>query len=909
MGLFPFAASDVLRNRRRTISAILGVFLAVTFVSGTFIAVDSSARATLDAALAGIPGDFSLYVQVRDGAAFDYTLLRTALLDSAGVIDASLYRFLPVYEVRNVDNVTWSTTVLGIDPGHLPSSLRQAEIMGSSDLTLGSIGLTRGLASGLGIGLGDPVILVATHYNETFDLVRTETTLNATAILDLRRDSSGGIFSYPYFQSFGLVHLRDADEVLRRLNATETYFQISGEVWIDRTSYVNPYDLEGTERSLARIQRRLEAIVGPGNFVSNNLIDRLRTFQAQLSGQRLLYLVLSAPVLLLGVYLGAVGVDLSHAERRRELAVLRTRGATKGQVVGFLIVEAIVGGLIAAILGLAAGIGLSRLLLGAVATASTDPGYEAFALTTDTVIAVALLSILLMILVSYRSARRTATLPIIETLRYYAKGETRIQYRPKVDIALVTIGVADYALVWYSRGQPFSLLMFLLGVLPFLLLPVVPIMLVVGGTRLLTRMTARVYDLFARASKPFTKDLYYVIRRNLQRNPRRSSNVAIIIALGLAFGLFTFTIVASQQGFEERQIRARVGADMSVDPADVNDATFATNLSSIDGIAGVAAVVQLTSVTALYCCPNAYALDPASYFAVAQPEWWYFLDGGATAARAVVETPGQILVSRSFYNDAFLEVGDVLRMSKSTYSDQGNFTGTIELNVTVGGVVRYLPGVGFGYGEPAIYGSSQTFQSFLAAQESDYYRASPRYLVDLVPGADWRAVKADILELTPFVVVTQEEIERFSANPFFLAIRGFVSMETAFIVVILTVGLGLVLYAASLERDVEFAGMIARGASGWQTATVLMGEAFVIMLVGLAVGAGVGLATSYFTTQLFFVGPPGFGEPPVPFLFVFPWEAAALVGLGCAAMMLAALLVSARIARLNVAKVLKMRGG
>ena len=115
MGLFPFAASDVLRNRRRTISAILGVFLAVTFVSGTFIAIDSSARATLDASLAGIQGDFSVYAQVSGGT-FDYTILRTALLDSAGVIDVSLFRYMPVYQLETVGNVTWGATVLGIDP-------------------------------------------------------------------------------------------------------------------------------------------------------------------------------------------------------------------------------------------------------------------------------------------------------------------------------------------------------------------------------------------------------------------------------------------------------------------------------------------------------------------------------------------------------------------------------------------------------------------------------------------------------------------------------------------------------------------------------------------------------------------------------------------------------------------------
>ncbi len=76
-----------MRNRRRTVSSILGVLLAVTFVAGTFIAIDSSARATLDATLAGIPGDLSFYL---NDASVNYSLLRSEIASVAGVIDASV---------------------------------------------------------------------------------------------------------------------------------------------------------------------------------------------------------------------------------------------------------------------------------------------------------------------------------------------------------------------------------------------------------------------------------------------------------------------------------------------------------------------------------------------------------------------------------------------------------------------------------------------------------------------------------------------------------------------------------------------------------------------------------------------------------------------------------------------------
>src|SRR2546430_15156058 len=96
--------------------------------------------------------------------------------------------------------------------------------------------------------------------------------------------------------------------------------------------------------------------------------------------------------------------------------------------------------------------------------------------------------------VAYRSAKRTAGLPIIETLRYYAPGETKIQYSPRLDVVLVSVGLLDYFLVWWRGRPPTNLLTFLMGAVLLLLLPFVPLMLVVRSTLLLTRATGKVYD-------------------------------------------------------------------------------------------------------------------------------------------------------------------------------------------------------------------------------------------------------------------------------------------------------------------------------------------------------------------------------------------------------------------------------
>jgi len=127
----------------------------------------------------------------------------------------------------------------------------------------------------------------------------------------------------------------------------------------------------------------------------------------------------------------------------------------------------------------------------------------------------------------------------------------------------------------------------------------------------------------------------------------------------------------------------------------------------------------------------------------------------------------------------------------------------------------------------------------------------------------------------------------------------------AFMVVILTAGLGLILFEATLEREVEFASIRARGASGWQTAGLLIGEASSIMLVGLVVGAGVGVLSAYLSTTL----GSGSGESLVPQFLIIPVVSLLLLAAAPFAMLVTSFLVSLRVARMDIGRVLKLRGG
>src|SRR3990172_779992 len=290
---------------------------------------------------------------------------------------------------------------------------------------------------------------------------------------------------------------------------------------------------------------------------------------------------------------------------------------------------------------------------------------------------------------TYRSAKRASRLQIVETLRHYSPHEATVRYRPTLDVILVAVGVGTYVLDLTAFLVGPSLLGVLAGPLFFVMLPFAPFLLLIGLTRLLTRATPRFYQAAARLLRPFARNLHHLISQNLRRNPRRASNIALLIALGLAFGIFVLSLNSSFIVREVRILRASIGADMAgLSP--IGDETFEDNVTRVAGVAAVTSILPIPALPSLspptYSRPDLFALDPRTFFATTAPEPWYFLDGDPGPAQRVLSTAGEVLVSEGFMEDAFLEVRDPLRL---VYSDQeGDY-----LDVTIGGGVRGFPPV------------------------------------------------------------------------------------------------------------------------------------------------------------------------------------------------------------------------
>src|SRR5213593_828785 len=189
VALLRYAAADVLRSRRRTLTAILGVLLAVTFIAGTFIAIDSSTRATLDGILANYPTDIQF--QASFGNA---TQVREAVESIPGIARVSMSRTAQFNEVESTSPggpVGVYAQVVGVEPDRLPSFLDGLTMTaGSLSLPRGTAALSEDLARQANVTLGGTATFAYRSYNITGN--ETVTRLNVTV---------GGLFRPP--SSFG----------------------------------------------------------------------------------------------------------------------------------------------------------------------------------------------------------------------------------------------------------------------------------------------------------------------------------------------------------------------------------------------------------------------------------------------------------------------------------------------------------------------------------------------------------------------------------------------------------------------------------------------------------------------------------------------------------------------------------
>jgi len=959
-----YSFESIFRNTRRSLFAIIGIVLAIALIAGSSIAVDSSAYGILRSAISSVDVDFTANVNSYNSLPNE-TQRNAAVAAIESVKNVKEAMPFIVFDGLAIANPTGSVYQGSYGSAYyafIPEdSARFLEVSNINGVVPepGTVALPKAVTDELSVSIGDDITCSMQKDSGYYDnsnqtWVSNVTYLNVTVVVSQiwtqdRDENDDNYFGSSLDNRTVLLNGRWGTPIVFDIasygsivnSSVATFWsgyyqsQLSYLIWIDRDAVINLANIRGTLNNLEFMQHRLNAMgyTYGYNVDVSPLYYQLESVNPVLEGMKLLFIALSLPVIALGTYLSVVGVDLGVSMRKREVGILKSRGASNRQVFFSLIFESLVLGTSAAVLGLVLGVLVSRFLLD-VALSFTSGGTTGETSMTDikiglsTIELAVLFGVGLMFLSSYRPFKRVSKTDIAEALHHYSPMVMQVDYKPRTDIILLSVSVLSVASVlmgadWIGRQGWSWITQLILGavvIFGVLIFPVMPFLLSLSVIRLLTRGSRRLYAKFTWLVKGWTKELHYLVEKNIVRNPRRASNLCVIISLALAFGLFISVTMESSMAYEKERVKFRVGSDVMLDAYPrgymSGDSTSQVNLTNLSKLGSISGVEHVAVFERTYLVLDTYGygegfdtalLDPSAYAETVRPSDFYFVHSDSDML-GHLEQNGTVILTKDFADSNYLIVGDSLpvRFEVTTYSNGMSTTTTWRFSVSVVGFVKALPGLT----SSSIFIGIHSLD-FIPEQNLTQQVFSVGAFIDISGDADAKAVANSATSmfgeagLTANAYIMEDEIAALERDPAFGALADFLYLEYAMSIVIMSVGVGLIIFVAVTDREQELACIMARGSSGSQMRKILMGESLTLMAIGLVVGAIIGLLTSYLfntltTTDSFEV---------VPRRMVFTYVTWVVVVVSIASLLLASLLATARAGRIKLAEVLRVRGG
>ena len=242
--------------------------------------------------------------------------------------------------------------------------------------------------------------------------------------------------------------------------------------------------------------------------------------------------------LFVGSFVIANTLAITVAQRMRELATLRTLGASRRQVLGSVVLEAVVVGLIGSIVGLFLGLAIAvglKALLGA--TGFELPG-GGIVFAPRTIVVSLAAGTLIALLASLRPALRATRIEPIAAVREGAvMPRSRFaRYALPASAAVIAAAVAlfSYGVFAHSLDTKVRLLALVAGVL----------FLLVGVATVASRVVRPLAFLLGAPGARLGGTAGALARQNAVRNPARTASTAAAVMIGLA--LITFVAVAGE---------------------------------------------------------------------------------------------------------------------------------------------------------------------------------------------------------------------------------------------------------------------------------------------------------------------------------------------------------------------------
>lgn len=653
------------------------------------------------------------------------------------------------------------------------------------------------------------------------------------------------------------------------------------------------FDLSNPSGVSGKINRLINEFEADELLVGSNLVEgKLLPFQIMSIFIFIFDGILTIPVAMLSLYLLSFGIDISLHERRYQVGILKTQGASPKQIKRKILFEA----LLLAILGLIIGYIVAVFGAWVIGTAtgfmkwsdtaiSELPDFLLLLIRIDQTaffVVGGFIVIILIIMVNGKT-NTFISMEITETVR--RTDETKKQNflrRNNLDIAFFGIGLFVLILVFL---QEFGVSINLGPMIIFLAL-LGPPFFWIGGAAVVARLAVWIPSKTDPIVKRigFLKDVSVLIKGNIFRKSGDIPRLALIIALTVSFAILAAVHGASGEVHQERLITHSVGADLAITTAmDFSSLT----ISRIKAIDDVQEAMAITSTSGMLRNDPVliYSVDPEVYATVGIWHSDAVPDNGNKdeLMAALKENPNGCLIGHSALTEKGLKIGQNVSMEILTYYFNSTSLmiefGYVPFNTTILGEFDHTP-AGIGSSSliishnllhdlmdfstiVAIFDTfpdeyKENFPPFLVQLITNFIEnpkeiLSSKYLVKLDKSANVTKIQEDLR--TDWVIkVTTLKGELRKANEIKQMDYGIPGLLTAdFVISLVAATLATFIFMSILmeQRKKEFAILRSYGASQRQIYKVVFSETIVLLLTSVIWGLFIGLGLSILFNPFF----------------------------------------------------------
>jgi putative ABC transport system permease protein len=320
------------------------------------------------------------------------------------------------------------------------------------------------------------------------------------------------------------------------------------------------FDLETAQR-LMRKQGRLDeiAVAGTPDATEQELVSQIEEIlppgtqvktgpqQAQADAEETnefitflqgFLLAFGGIALFVGSFVIANSLSITIAQRTRELATLRTIGASRRQILTSIVLESLIVGVVASVIGLFLGLLLARGLFSLFDAVGFTLPNTGLVFETRTIVVALLAGILVTLVASLRPATRATRVPPIAAVR---EGATLppgrfARYRW---IGAVLMAVAGFAALLYglfASGLETTQILIWMGLGALLIF--------LGVALFSSRLVRPLAGALGVPAAAFGGAAGALARDNARRNPQRTASTAAALMIGLALVTLVATLAA-----------------------------------------------------------------------------------------------------------------------------------------------------------------------------------------------------------------------------------------------------------------------------------------------------------------------------------------------------------------------------